>query len=91
MPQFARLSFSLIYKEEKDTEPRTLDLTCKNEQEFTLWFWGIQVSPAHNALHDRQLMHPLVLLPCTLLDHQQVYPLVLFLQCSGQPCTECIA
>lgn len=44
MPQFARLSFSLIYKEEKDNELRTLDLTCKNEQEFHLWFWGIQVS-----------------------------------------------
>ena len=43
MPQFARLSFSLIYKEEKDNELRTLDLTCKNEQEFHLWFWGIQV------------------------------------------------
>ncbi|DBB18715.1 TPA: hypothetical protein ACH3X3_000321 [Trebouxia sp. C0006] len=42
MPQFARLSFSLIYKEEKDNELRTLDLTCKNEQEFHLWFWGIQ-------------------------------------------------
>lgn len=44
MPQFARLSFSLIYTEDKDNEPRTLDLTCKNEQEFMLWFWGIQVS-----------------------------------------------
>jgi hypothetical protein len=44
MPQFARLSFSLIYKEEKDNELRTLDLTCKNDQEFHLWFWGIQVS-----------------------------------------------
>ncbi|KAL3134847.1 hypothetical protein ABBQ32_007815 [Trebouxia sp. C0010 RCD-2024] len=42
MPQFARLSFSLIYTEDKDNEPRTLDLTCKNEQEFMLWFWGIQ-------------------------------------------------
>ena len=45
MPQFARLSFSLVYKEEKDNEARTLDLTCKNEQEFNLWFWGIQVRP----------------------------------------------
>ena len=49
MPQFARLSFSLIYKEEKDNELRTLDLTCKNEQEFHLWFWGIQVSTVSAA------------------------------------------
>lgn len=48
MPQFARLSFSLIYTEDKDNnEPRTLDLTCKNEQEFMLWFWGIQVTHPH--------------------------------------------
>lgn len=44
MPQFERLSFSLVYTEEKDNESRTLDLTCKNEQEFMLWFWGIQVN-----------------------------------------------
>ena len=44
MPQFERLSFSLVYTEEKDNEPRTLDLTCKNEPEFMLWFWGIQVT-----------------------------------------------
>ena len=44
MPQFERLSFSLVYTEDKDNESRTLDLTCKNEQEFMLWFWGIQVS-----------------------------------------------
>ena len=43
MPQFARLSFSMTYKEDKDNELRTLDLTCKNEQEFHLWFWGMQV------------------------------------------------
>ena len=43
MPQCAQWSFSLIYKEEKDIEPRTLDLTCQSEQEFLLWFWGIQV------------------------------------------------
>ena len=43
MPQNERMSFSLVYTEEKDSEPRTLDLTCKSEQEFMLWFWGIQV------------------------------------------------
>lgn len=44
MPSHARWSFSLLYKED-DEELRTLDLTCKNEQEFTLWYWGIQVGP----------------------------------------------
>ena len=44
MPSHARWSFSLLYKED-DEELRTLDLTCKNEQEFTLWYWGIQVCP----------------------------------------------
>ena len=49
MPQFARLSFSMIYKEEKDTELRTLDLVCKNDQEFHLWFWGMQVGATQSV------------------------------------------
>ena len=50
MPSHARWSFSLSYKED-DEELRTLDLTCKNEQEFTLWYWGIQVCLALGCIH----------------------------------------
>lgn len=48
MPSHARWSFSLLYKEDDD-EIRTLDLTCKNEQEFSLWYWGIQVPQQKHA------------------------------------------
>lgn len=40
-PKLANYSFSLIYKIDGDT--RTLDLTCKDEEQFETWFNGIQV------------------------------------------------
>lgn len=43
-PQLKAMSFSLLYKDDSEEGLRTLDITCKTEQEFELWFWGIQVS-----------------------------------------------
>ena len=50
-PQLKAMSFSLLYKDDSEEGLRTLDITCKTEQEFELWFWGIQVSlpPAAQA------------------------------------------
>ncbi|BDA49523.1 probable E3 ubiquitin-protein ligase HERC2 at N-terminal half [Coccomyxa sp. Obi] len=42
LPHMAHASFSLIYRD-LDMSSRTLDLTCRTEQEFELWYWGIQV------------------------------------------------
>ncbi len=42
LPHMAHASFSLIYRD-LDLSSRTLDLTCRTEQEFELWYWGIQV------------------------------------------------
>lgn len=43
LPHMAHASFSLIYRD-LDLSSRTLDLTCRTEQEFELWYWGIQVT-----------------------------------------------
>ena len=43
LPHMAHASFSLIYTD-MDLSSRTLDLTCRNEQEFDLWYRGLQVS-----------------------------------------------
>ncbi|CAL8464600.1 g4135 [Coccomyxa elongata] len=42
LPHMAHASFSLVYRD-LDLSSRTLDLTCRTEQEFELWYWGIQV------------------------------------------------
>lgn len=42
LPYMAHASFSLLYTD-LDASSRTLDLTCRTEQEFELWFWGLQV------------------------------------------------
>ena len=43
LPHLARASFSLLYTD-TDQSVRTLDLTCRSQQEFELWYWGLNVS-----------------------------------------------
>ena len=43
LPNLARASFSLLYTD-TDQSVRTLDLTCRSQQEFELWYWGLNVS-----------------------------------------------
>ncbi|KAK9818108.1 hypothetical protein WJX72_007263 [[Myrmecia] bisecta] len=62
-PHLVRLSFSLIYKHDKDDkEIRTLDLTCKNDQEFELWFFGIQAVVEHIAAAEHAPRAPIPML-----------------------------
>ena len=45
-PGAVHRSFSLLYKDSKpDNATRTLDLTASSEQDFELWFCGLQVLP----------------------------------------------
>ncbi|KAK9824898.1 hypothetical protein WJX74_004462 [Apatococcus lobatus] len=53
VPKLANCSFSLIYKVDGDT--RTLDLTCKDEEQFETWFSGIQVVLDHIAASAQQI------------------------------------
>ena len=43
LPDLARASFSLLYTD-ADQSVRTLDLTCRSQQDFELWYWGLHVS-----------------------------------------------
>lgn len=43
LPNLARASFSLLYTD-TDQATRSLDLTCRSQQEFELWYWGLHVS-----------------------------------------------
>ncbi len=49
LPNLARASFSLLYTD-TDQSVRTLDLTCRSQQEFELWYWGLHVSPSKTPL-----------------------------------------
>ena len=59
LPNLAQASFSMLYTD-TDQSVRTLDLTCRSQQEYELWYWGLNVSwpwAAHSTSH-------LELLPC---------------------------
>ena len=43
LPNLARASFSLLYTD-SDGGIRSLDLTCRSQPEFELWYWGLHVS-----------------------------------------------
>ena len=50
-PGAVHRSFSLLYKDSKsDNATRTLDLTASSEQDFELWFCGLQVQPQSCAI-----------------------------------------
>ena len=49
LPNLARASFSLLYTD-TDQSVRTLDLTCRSQQEFELWYWGLHVSSSKSPL-----------------------------------------
>ena len=50
-PGAVHRSFSLLYKDSKsDNTTRTLDLTASSEQDFELWFCGLQVQPQSCAI-----------------------------------------
>lgn len=58
-PKLANYSFSLIYKVDGDT--RTLDLTCKDEEQFETWFNGIQVICSTSCCRSHKQRHAEVL------------------------------
>jgi hypothetical protein len=58
LPQWAHLSFSLLYRSSEDGQPRTLDLICKSDTEYELWYFGLQVDTPPSLLCSLQSPQP---------------------------------
>lgn len=66
LPNLAHTSFSLLYTD-ADQAMRTLDLTCRNPQEYELWYWGLHVSADLSCMSWSSLITE-VLVPLTAQD-----------------------
>eukprot|EP00884_Botryococcus_braunii_P011885 jgi/Botrbrau1/20698/Bobra.0058s0027.1 len=72
LPQWAHLSFSLLYRSLEDGQPRTLDLICKSDTEYELWYNGLQLVVERAWQAKARPRVPLPLIRATVGDRPSV-------------------